>query len=93
MQRLGLGLDEVADRGVTLGHPGPLVEQRCRLGERCVVERHGDRALRLQRRDRTLVRGLGRRIAVEFAPGGRRHPEAQAREPSRRHGCVGRGAA
>ena len=70
MQRLRLGLDEVADGGIALGHPGALVEQRGGGEERREVD-GSTGAPAGQQRERGVEGGFGLG-AAEDAAGARR---------------------
>ena len=61
----GLRGEEGADRGVALGDPGPLVQQRRRLGERAEVDLRQLPAERARALQRVLPRGGGLLVAAE----------------------------
>jgi hypothetical protein len=79
-----MGVDEGADRGVTLGHPRALVQQRGGIAERRVVDA-ADRDARFvaKAREGRLERRLRLGVAEEFEVG--RHGDAQCPALRTRH--------
>ena len=78
VQRLGVGLQQRADRLVAFGDPGTIVEERRHREHRCEVD--GPRAAHQlgEVREARVERGFRQAVAVEPAAARVRHAEAQS---------------
>ncbi len=87
MQRAFVGVHEVRDRGVALGHPGALVEQVGRgveIAERDFDQPAAERFENLQRRLETVRHRL---VAEEFQIGFGWHADGEHRRAGKRLDC------